>query len=146
MNSERIILANFENIQEANHYAKLLNSEGISCEIDSFAKKQSPNFGTSSSFQLCVEAKDELMARILISSDDPWFLPQVQTPIAQQYLLAGAILTFVGVLCSFLTIKGSIGNKSWIWIPLLLAILGLGIFATGIKKSSKNFGQDHESP
>ena len=69
MNSERIILANYENIQEANHYANLLTSEGISCEIGAFAETQTPKYERSSSFQLLVEAKDEFMARVLINSD-----------------------------------------------------------------------------
>ena len=136
MNSERIILANFENIHEANHFANLLLAEGINCEVikeeglPGLLRHASP----FQSFQLQISPEDEFMARVILQTQDPWFMPQVQTPIGQQYRLIGAIITFVGFLCAFLSLGGP--NIQWVWIPLCLAIGGLILFITGIKKTA----------
>ncbi|MDW3648568.1 MAG: hypothetical protein R8P61_15990 [Bacteroidia bacterium] len=136
MNSERIILANFENIHEANHFANLLLTEGINCEV--IKEESLPGFLKHASllqaFQIRISPEDEFMARVILQTQDPWFMPQVQTPIGQQYRLIGAIITFVGFLCAFLSLGGP--NIQWVWIPLCLAIGGLFLFITGIKKTA----------
>ncbi|MEL6251285.1 MAG: hypothetical protein AAFR87_04670 [Bacteroidota bacterium] len=136
MKSERIILANFENIHEANHFANLLLSEGINCEV--IKEEGLPGFLKHAPilqiFQLKIAQEDEFMARVILQTQDPWLMPQVQTPIGQQYRLIGAIITFVGFLCTFLSLGGP--NMQWVWIPLCLAIGGLFLFVIGIKKSA----------
>lgn len=139
MNTERIILANYENIHIANHYANLLTSEGISCSVEGI--NTYPEKGDRSQtpiiYILKVSAKQEGIARTLLQSDDPWFLPQIQAPISQQYRLIGAILVFVGLLCSFISLGTP--QVKWIGFPLGIAGIGILLFIHGILRGAEDF-------
>jgi len=141
MHSERIILANYENIQVANHYANLLNSEGISCAVESFIPEENEkdSFPPQTIYLLKVDERDQSIARILLQSDDPWFQPQIQAPIGHQYRLIGAILIFVGFLCSFISFDTP--QIKWVWFPLVIAGFGILIFIKGIRHNAEEYDE-----
>lgn len=142
MNSERTILANYENIQVANHYANLLVSEGISCSVEALTThyKNRQLFSYPVVYILKVAEADEALARVILQSDDPWFLPQIQAPIGHQYRLIGAVIAFVGFLCTFISLGTP--QVKWIWFPLGIAGIGIFTFVRGILKEAEDFKQD----
>lgn len=139
MNTERIILANYENIHVANHFANLLTSEGISCSVEGIKPQPASGDRTQASviYILKVCNKDEGIARVLLQSADPWFLPPIQTPISQQYRLIGAVMTFVGLLCTFISLGTP--QAKWISFPLGLAVIGILLFIHGMMRDAEDF-------